>query len=580
MVKTTSDTRKQIWKFQEGAVVLAARQVLGKADHVHWDHIPKGMSIDPDVVIGKDPDNPEIVIFVTHASAEMAGQKKFWRTVAEAIEAKRLYSHPKIISILFPGNVKPALKEIYKNLFDAVLHLDDVPYGEVFSKSLDTLSKTHGVKGKDICLSELKNESDKGNVSKYKEFENDIKLILKAKNGPMHSVMASPAFSGKERMPKARLTTLRRSVCKLYTLPKDVRDALLDKKSITSVPQHAFLLGWFQEDLAGEPELVDHELIAYLSSAKKCDVEAICNSINENLPSFQQYTETLNSIGKSKYYNKWIIDHFNDLITLKGMEEALDLIFHDPQKPLNELTDEQLSINSHWLFQTLMSVLRTETGRSDGYGYSVLGRETGRISDINAFAGTTIAPFITRKKALDSDLRKDIARVLAGHLKRLGDKKTEKLLEESALTSAQSIFRFQMMNYRFYNPIDWLVCDHLKNEKIKYDCPAHHDSFLSSKKGAVASRTGNLINVDSGRVWIKCQSAYAGKIDKRKELCGRVGAMKLCYTEKELEKKKFFLIIDGSFDDEDIRLFTQAGWNGVYYYDELDSLIKDVKKQL
>src|SRR5262245_16934147 len=103
MTKVGGDTRKQAWKFQEAAVGLALTQLLGKPSDVHWDHTPKGMSIDPDVVIGEDPNQPNIVVFVTHASAERAGEKKFWRTVAEAIEAKRLRSHPKLLSVLYPG---------------------------------------------------------------------------------------------------------------------------------------------------------------------------------------------------------------------------------------------------------------------------------------------------------------------------------------------------------------------------------------------------------------------------------------------------------------------------------------------
>ena len=85
--------------------------------------------------------------------------------------------------------------------------------------------------------------------------------------------------------------------------------------------------------------------------------------------------------------------------------------------------------------------------------------------------------------------------------------------------------------------------------------------------------TGNMISVDDGRIWIKCQSAYAGKIDKRKELCGRIGAMKLCYTPEELDQKKFYLVIDGFFDDQDLALLDQAGWDGIFYYDEMDDLM-------
>ena len=112
---------------------------------------------------------------------------------------------------------------------------------------------------------------------------------------------------------------------------------------------------------------------------------------------------------------------------------------------------------------------------------------------------------------------------------------------------------------------------------LSHESPANHDSFLSTSEDAVPSRIENLIKVDDGRVWIKCQSAYDGRIDKRKELCGRVGAMKLCYSVKELSKRRFRLVIDGSFDDEDLRLFVQAGWDGVYYFYELDELVAAVR---
>src|SRR5262245_12199253 len=125
MAKANSDVRKQAWKFQEAALILALRQVIRVQANVYWHHTPKSMSIEPDAVVGNNPDLPELVAFVTHASAERAGEKKFWRTVAEVIEAKRLLrSHPKLLSVLFPGNVKRALKVAYERLFDVCIDLD------------------------------------------------------------------------------------------------------------------------------------------------------------------------------------------------------------------------------------------------------------------------------------------------------------------------------------------------------------------------------------------------------------------------------------------------------------------------
>ena len=575
---TSSDSRKQAWKFQEGAVVIALRRLGIPESEIHWDHTPAGMSIDPDVVVGKNPDKPVAVIFVTHASAERAGEKKFWRTVAEAIEAKRLPSHPKILSILYPGNVKDALKGLYKSLFDSCIHLDETKYGGAFDAALSALTDKHGKKAKDDCLSVLEDAVSAGKVPEFSKFKTELKKMLVAPAGPKHSLMASSSFAGKGRTPaKARQTSLRRSVCKLYTMPDDVRDALLGGASVPSLVPHGLLLGWFSEGISGDIELVDGELQDFLATADPPTLEFLFGVIDDELPSFRAYAATLEASGECKFGNVWILDHFDDLRKPTGMASALEEVYRDPVKPLKAIAGKPIALRSHWLFQGLMAMLRTETGRADGYGYSVLGTEAGREREINAFAGTTIAPYINRQKNLAVDLREDIARVLAGHLTRLGRRSCESLLGRSAVVAAESVFNFQMMNYRFFNPVDWLVSRRLREERISHELPANHDSFLSTSVDAVPSRTGNLIKVDDGRVWIKCQSAYDGRIDKRKELCGRVGAMKLCYSAKDLLKRRFLLVIDGSFDDEDLRLFVQAGWDGVYYYDELDELVAEVR---
>ncbi len=555
-------------------MVLALREVLGKkAAEVHWDHTPKGMSIDRDVVIGKDADNPETVVFVTHASAERAGEKKFWRTVAEAIEAKRLSSHPKILTVLFPGNVKGALKDIYKTLFDGHLHLDEEAYGKDLADELAALTTKHGTKPKDVCLAKLEDAIAAGDVPSFKKLSKDVKSMLAAGMGSKHAVMASSSFVGTPRLPaKSRVTSLRRSVCKLYTLPNAVRDALLTGKPIPSLPPHALLLGWMSEDMAGDIELVDDELNTFLKTARRLDVKHLCGVADRTQPSFKQYAETLRAIGETKYCNEWILKNFASLGTQRGMAKALYAVFADPVKPLKTVTCNAVTLNNHWLFQTLMAMQRAETGRADGYGYAGLSADTGIVDGITG-GYILVADFASRKTALSPHLLKTISATFAGHLTRLGATRVEALLKQAVLGQAEAIFNFQMMNYRNYNPIDWLVAARFEKEKIAHKLPANHDSFLSASGGAVASRTGNLISVDGGRVWIKCQSGYDGRIDKRKELCGRIGAMKLCYSTKQVKSKRFLLVIDGFFDDEDIRLFGQAGWDGVFYYDELDDLV-------
>ncbi len=580
MAKRGSDSRKQVWKFQEGAVVLALRQVLGAKTEIHWDHTPKGMSIDPDVVIGKDPDRPEVVVFVTHASAEMVGQKKLWRTVAEAIEAKRLPSHPKILSVLFPGNVKGALKEIYKTLFDGCLHLDEVPYGKGLDEALSQLTREHGIKAKDACLAILKTAVSEKRIPSFGDFTKSVKSLLKAKYGSKHEVMASSAFSGAGRVPKARFTSLRRSVCKLYTLPPDLREALLTGKPFETVPPHALLLEWFTEGVTGEPELMDDELRAFLATAKKEEVAFLCNYADDNLPSFRQYAQSLRDVGNSRYVNEWILKHYGDLSTQNGMAKHLRAVFVDPAEPLAKVAGHPVPAQNHWLFQALMAVLRTETGRSDGYGYSELAKDAKTVQGVSA-ANFSITDFVGRKKLLPVKLLNPISNALAKHVRRLGPRGLDRLLNTSLQVKCKHIFNFQMMNYKLFNPIEWLILDSAKDgidEDIKW--PAVHDSFLGTDTGGPAASSGNLVCIRAGRIWVKCQSAYDGRIDKRKELCGRIGAMKLTYAAGDLVQKRFYLVLDGAFDAADLKLLAQAGWDGVFYFDETDALVTVVSDHL
>lgn len=297
---------------------------------------------------------------------------------------------------------------------------------------------------------------------------------------------------------------------------------------------------------------------------------------SETLPSFRQYATTLGAIGEIKYCSEWIEKNYAQLTTQQGMSKALQGIFLDPASPIAALKGSPTLLSDHWLFRSMMALLREETGRADGYGYAGLSADTGIVDGITG-GYISVADFGSRKAPLSPQLLQAISTAFSKHLVRIGAKTASKLMVSSVRGQAEAIFNFQMMNYRYFNPIDWLVSDALNKAQLGHELPANHDSFLSASKDAVASRTGNLINVDGGRVWIKCQSAYDGRIDKRKELCGRVGAMKLCYSAKELSKRRFLLVIDGSFDDEDLRLFVQAGWDGVYYFDELDDLVAAVR---
>jgi hypothetical protein len=580
MAKATVDVRKQVWKFQEAAVVLALLAAGTKRSSISWHEgkPPVGMSIEPDVVIQTNG-SPVVVLFVTHASCEHGADKKFWRGVAEVVEAKRLPSHPRLINILFSSETKKNLSLLNEKLYDGCLHLDQKSYGRELTDSIQRLAEEHGSGNKDDCFDILLRAVEEKRLPGFAAFRKDLASSLSSSFGQYHKRLSSSAFSSPRRDLFSQRTAFRRGLTKLFTLPKETRTLLYARKNIKRAPEHALALGWFVNTVAGS-RLEDEDL-AWLIRFVGADVaDRIMKQAEKELPAFSQYSRTLNEAGVLRLASEWIGGNYSSLSTAVGMEKALDDVFKAPKRALEPLGLGNREVGHHWLLASIISMLRTETGRADGYGYSKLGLEAGRTRELNAFAGTIIAPYLQLRARLESGLRSDIAKVLAGHLKRLGKEQSKYLLEKSVGTTLESIFNYQLSGYRHFNPIQWELVRALSAEKVDYEWPVTHNSFLSEETGEISSSTGNLIGVAAGRAFIKCQSAYDGRIDKRKELCGRVGAMKLAYLEKELKRVKFYLVLDGYFDQEDIDLLSKAGWDGVYYPHELNALLKDLRASL
>jgi hypothetical protein len=577
---------KRIWKFQESAVALALAEHIPPST-VHWNSdkssTPDGMSIDPDVVIGSDTDKPDALVFVTHAAAEMAGQKKFWRTVAEVVEAKRLASEPKVLSVLFSGNVKPELKVAYSHLFDGVLHLSGTE-GSEFSQFITGLAITHGDKPAEACGEILEGLVEEDGVPHWDWFSGQIKSLSDAETGATHDLITSGVFQSTCRKPdSARMTSLRRSVCKLVTLPPEVRDPLLEGEMPATVPLHALYLGWFTEGIDGAIEYSygeggaeENELEVFLEACREVDADCSINDVRHlisraesEIPNFFGYANLIQNISQRAKCFEWIMGSFSILSTAEGMRRLLERIYADPVLRTEE--GEEIRYKDHWLLDSIITLLRAALGGGDSFGYSEMATDTG-IPRIDL----ALTPYLQRAKDLSDDVYESLSISLSERFSSIGYDTLIGAKASVARTSCESVFRFKMMNYRLFNPIDWLVEMVLLDRGEISIRKSAHNSFLSEHTAGNATETANILEVQTKPVWIKCQSGYDGKIDKRKELCGRIGAMKLCYDAEELAKRRFFLVIDGFFDTEDIQLFETAGWDGVYYYDELEDLAEAV----
>ena len=62
--------------------------------NIFWNEIPKGMTIEPDLVVGPDIDHPEFVLLITHSGSAKNSDMKFWRNIEELFETKAVLLKP------------------------------------------------------------------------------------------------------------------------------------------------------------------------------------------------------------------------------------------------------------------------------------------------------------------------------------------------------------------------------------------------------------------------------------------------------------------------------------------------------
>jgi hypothetical protein len=576
LVTKISDINKQVWKFQEGLAFLSLSKMITPAK-VYWNYdrslTPVGMSIDPDIIIGDKPDAPNAILFVTHGFSAKESNRKFWRTVAEVLEVKRLSFNPRALSIMYSGYVKGNLLETYKVLFDGVYHLDETREGKIISDYLMELTQLYGHLDPKNCLDILNDQISQEKVPYWEEFCEEIS-VLEQKTVGFNNPIVSLFTSHKTWVPNARRTSFRRSACKLLTLPSEIRESLIAKKRTKVIPHHAVLLGWVKETIGGY-QLCDTELLDFIDECNPEIINYVIAYAKKNIPVLNQYISSLSMTDTLLICINWIIENYNILCNPSQMASSLLTVFENPSAPLISTVTEDKCPKHHWLFEMIMLLLRLDTGRKDGFGYSVLARDTG-IARVDL----AITTFVNRKKSLDLNTLELVSIALSKRLRELGILRCRALSEDLLRGTCESIFNFKIASYRHYNPIEWLVCKLLSDHGHSFNFPTTHKSFLSMDSRGSTTDTENMISVDDGEVWIKCQSAYDGRIDKRKELCGRIGAMKLVYDNETIFGKSFFLVVDGFFNQEDLILLSKAGWDGIFYYNELEQLIEAVHSSL
>jgi hypothetical protein len=577
--------------------------VLKKGEAVFTQETPVGIGIIPDVVIGKSVEEPRILLQVHHTRAERASEKKFWRNVGEYVDARNnLGPSVRIVTVVFDSGQKRRLTLAATQLMDGFLEIDRKPYGAEllqFAKTLEREIESKGIKEDErLKCAKKKFASDKAATLAIKSLAKDLNGLLLQASTPGANWSATYAAIQKtrssQRVPARKLTTLRRALGRF--LPVDDEKVLRSLlKSVrtggkAAWPQFFFDVGVAEKTIGGGvfknphsgggavPRKMEgnpaYEVYRMTELFADDEIVALWRSLHSCTASLKQACAAIREADEFALYHKFVVDNFSTLGTQAGMEAALQDCYTDPDTVLGRKIGLRNPLGKGvWLFDYVMTAIKAQTGKQQGYGYTQLGADAGFRFEVAATGGVVISPYIQRKKSLRADILKGVSLALAHKLSQLTKRWFNLNKDEIGRFYLKGLFEDKIYKTASFDPALTLLENGLT--LLQYAQDNRQSTFLTGFTGKGAA-TCDVIKVgDHIIMWQACFEGHPA--DKHKELIGRVGMLRILHSISgkviKAPIKKVFLLLDGSWTQEQIQRMAGAGFDGIFYVDEVPALV-------
>jgi hypothetical protein len=572
----------------------AAGAVRGR---IFWDEKPEAMTIVPDLTVGRSINAPEIVFLINHSGAAGNSHMKAWRNMGELAEAKILLAAmPRVFVVTFDSVIKEDLKKVQAASFDGQIIVGDRPYGRELQKWVDQHVGDFP-RDKDEKVEYLrdarKTYAHLARLSKL--FRQDLEALV-SKRAPkeLDKIWAMDRTRTPGLAPKAKKTSVRRGLSKLLIFEDlDVALRLYTGKRVklTEVPVYAYELELAGKAL-GHATPGDEEIHDAVKLLGESTVRRILKKAPVDL--MARWLVPLRVLGEMAYFHDYVLANLVSLKDPAKLFAALVAVATDPSSILT--TKVTTPIN--WLYYYLTDFIKAASKKSQAFGYAQLVQKVrAELAEINAFLKKLkIAPIEMRGQSalerglrdwlnrLDSEQARNFSRgyqaatafIVAKELGLLDPKK----LPTAAAVKAQAIASYleqKLVTYRDFQPLRDLVTDAVK------------DARLTKLKSGFAQRaqasqltgdTGVLLARKTLIAWQSCSDA--GRDHKKKELCGRAIALRYSWNDqsKKFIKRpgveKLILVLDGTWRQSDLDALARAGWDEIFYPDEMEKLAKAI----
>lgn len=558
-------------------------RVLQRGEAVFWHMAPPGVAIEPDLTIGVEHARPRIILLVSHTNAERASEKKFWRNIGEYVDTRLALGSKVLVSnIVFDSGQKRRLAAASLALFDSFLEVDRTPYGAELVAFCTTLASNRSFRNaSETARLPIVRQSLRGAqrasaaVSRLgRELEGLVRQSAGRTNWPSAFAAASKGRP-RRRLPTPRQTSLRRGLGRLLPIAdeKELREVVQSVRKGSAYPWPAYFepLGLTGPSLKGRV-VKDREVRWPASALPEDAIANLWRLARRSSRALLQACKGIERIENTAVFHRFVVSRYADLCRHTRLRRALLDCYANPGSVLGVKMDVKDAAHQNlWLFDYVMQIIKAQTGKQQGYGYTRLAAECGFRFEIAATAGVVLSPFLQRAKPLKPELLDGIATALARRLSLVGldwVRANEALVATFAL---RGLFEDKIYKISAFDPLGDLL-------KVALDGRAavehpRHPTFLTEFAGPGAASCYVIKCRDVALMW---QTAHGGHCnDKTKELLGRA-AMLAALASPEI--KKIGLLIDGDWTQKHLDSLVSAGYDGVFYPDELDELVAWVEE--
>tara|TARA_Y100001960_G_scaffold95611_1_gene102958 strand:- start:10912 stop:12699 length:1788 start_codon:yes stop_codon:yes gene_type:complete len=587
-------------KTYEALVMVALKELKRKGKlkgEIFWNKTPNGMSIEIDFSVGPNQDKPKFIILVTHSSSAKNSDMKCWRNLGELAEAKVCLSViPKVFSIVFDSAIRESLKSLQASAFDGQIVIGDKKYGRQIQNWVDK-NLTELPTDSKIKADEIQNRirTDPALKKLCNQLVSDLGKLLKSRTTDLELLWKMERRRRKPQPKNSRETFVRRGISKLLIF-EDRQQAIQfyrgKRTRINEIPNYAFTLGLAIKGISGPgnpgwAKPADSEIVNAVKLLDDLSLEAILRSAPEG--SLEDWLITLRNSDHLVFMGQYVMSEYHNLCKPNTLHKRFISLHKNPWALVKKGdAPSNWPPRSVWLLEFLVEFIKVSTGLSNGYGHAQLAKDVvsggwGQKKDLISAGqfggGFGLSAWIARNP--DSTFRqgliKGMAHAISKRLNLIPATQTQEIIHCIQHKVNKNIIEAKLCTHQAFKPLYVLI------RNLFPDCQKEGIRTAYAEKANLVGQAGKTTIVKEKNTIINWQSVSdAGRDHKKKELCGRALALRYSWDAENKKfitrpgVKKLILIIDGTFRQKDLNALVNAGWDHIFYPDEMDELVKEI----